>query len=244
MFLTMGTHGADQMMVQRYLGARNQRDAGVALGLSGVVVLAQFALFLLIGVGLACFYDAYPPCPALARNDEVFSTFIVDHMSVGAVGLLLAAVFSAAMSTLSGSLNSSATTLISDLVLPLLKIAPVGPASALRRPSGDAALWARADRRGHRGGASWRRTTAWSISVLDRSRALPWDRSWGCSFWPSSRGESTQPAALVGLLEGWLWSVGSAHFDKHQRLLVHCHWVAGDVLIGLAASRFVRGRAK
>ena len=57
MFLTLGTHGTDQMMVQRYLSAHNQREAARALVLSGVVVLVQFILFLLLGVGLACFYE-------------------------------------------------------------------------------------------------------------------------------------------------------------------------------------------
>ena len=56
-FLSLATHGVDQMIVQRYLCARDQKSASWALGLSGFVVLAQFALFLLIGVALACFYS-------------------------------------------------------------------------------------------------------------------------------------------------------------------------------------------
>lgn len=115
--LTLGTHGTDQMFVQRYLAARSQRDASVAVIASGFVVLLQFALFLLIGIALACFYDQVAP-RSFDRNDEVFATFVVEHLPVGVVGLTLAAIFAAAMSTLSSSLNSSAGALVADFYLP------------------------------------------------------------------------------------------------------------------------------
>jgi solute:Na+ symporter, SSS family len=132
MFLTLATHGTDQLNVQRLLTARSQRSAAAALVLSGVVVLAQFALFLMIGAALAWFGTVNPGAfPADMKNDRVFAHFIVNYLPVGLVGLTLAAVFAAAMSTLSGSLNSSATTLISDLVVPLRKTPPE-PATQLR----------------------------------------------------------------------------------------------------------------
>ena len=114
-FLTLGTHGTDQMMVQRYLCARSQRAAAVALSLSGVVVVAQFALFLLIGTALWAYYQWYPAATVLDRPDRVFAGWIVRELPPGVLGLLLGAVFSAAMSTLSSSLNSSATTAVHDL---------------------------------------------------------------------------------------------------------------------------------
>jgi SSS family transporter len=126
MFLTAATHGTDQLMVQRYLTARSQRSAAWALTLSGLVVCAQFALFLLIGVALACFYTEYPPEVPFGPKDgdKVFSHFIVNHMPRGLVGFTLSAIFAAAMSTLSGSLNSSSTALINDIYLPLTKTDP------------------------------------------------------------------------------------------------------------------------
>jgi solute:Na+ symporter, SSS family len=119
-FLSLGTHGTDQMLVQRYLCARSQRDAGRALLLSGFVVLLQFTLFLLLGVALAAFYHRFEP-PSELRPDEVFATFIVNELpaGIGLIGLTLAAVFAAAMSTLSSSLNSSASSAVNDLYLPL-----------------------------------------------------------------------------------------------------------------------------
>lgn len=120
-FVTLASHGTDQLMVQRYLSARDERGAGWALGLSGLVVAAQFALFLLIGVGLAAFFDLFPPEQAFASNDQVFSAFVVRHLPAGIVGIILAAVFSAAMSTVSGSLNASASAAVNDLYIPWRK---------------------------------------------------------------------------------------------------------------------------
>ena len=113
---TLGSHGVDQMMVQRYLCARSLRDARKALGFSGFAIVAQFALFLLIGVGLFCFYQLYPPAVAFERTDRVFARFILDQMPIGVLGVLLGAIFAAAMSTLSSSLNSCATAASSDLI--------------------------------------------------------------------------------------------------------------------------------
>ena len=122
-FLTAATHGTDQLMVQRYLSAKSQRDAAFSLGFSGLIVFLQFAVFLLIGIALAGFFTeiAGPNPLADGHGDRLFAFFIVNYMPVGLAGLTLAAVFAAAMSTLSSSLNSSATAFISDIWLPLHK---------------------------------------------------------------------------------------------------------------------------
>jgi SSS family transporter len=124
-FLTLGTHGTDHMMVQRYLSARTQREAGGALAASGVVVFVQFAIFLFIGVELACYYAQHPEIK-LAKADEAFAHFIVHAFpeNTGVVGLMLAAILAAAMSTLSSSLNSSASALVNDFYVPLRKVPP------------------------------------------------------------------------------------------------------------------------
>ncbi|HUQ69832.1 MAG TPA: sodium:solute symporter, partial [Planctomycetaceae bacterium] len=127
--LTLGTHGTDHMMVQRYLSARSQRDAGKAVFLSGLVVFVQFAIFLFIGVELACYYAG---TPKFEKTDQVFADFIVHYFpkNTGLVGLMLAAILAAAMSTLSSSLNSSASALVNDFYLPSLKT-PLPPERAL-----------------------------------------------------------------------------------------------------------------
>jgi solute:Na+ symporter, SSS family len=119
MVLNTATHGADQMMVQRYLSARSQRQAATALVASGFVIITQFALFLFIGVSLWVFYQVFPPSTALTTSkDDVFPYFIVHYLPTGVLGLVIAAIFSAAMGTLAGSLNSSASTVVNDLYRP------------------------------------------------------------------------------------------------------------------------------
>ncbi len=120
-FVTLASHGTDQLMVQRYLCAPNLKAAGRALGLTGWVVAAQFGLFLLLGVGLAAYYKLNPPIKPFARAEDVFPVFINQVMPIGIKGVVLAALFSAAMSTLSSSLASSATAAVSDLYLPLAR---------------------------------------------------------------------------------------------------------------------------
>jgi SSS family transporter len=110
-FLALATHGADHMMVQRYLCARNRQSASRALALSGVVVLLQFAFFLFLGVALAWFFSQNPPPSPIEKADQALVTFVVNHTSPGLRGLVLAAVFSASMSS---SLNSVTSSLMND----------------------------------------------------------------------------------------------------------------------------------
>src|SRR6202021_1536577 len=107
-FLTMASHGTDQLMVQRMLAAKNLRESQLALLSSGVVIFVQFALFLLIGVGLFVFYGQHPA--VFASADRIFPTFIVREMPVGVAGLLVAAILAAAMSNLRAALNSLSST--------------------------------------------------------------------------------------------------------------------------------------
>ena len=115
-FVALASHGVDQLMVQRYLSARGLPEARRALWVSGVIAAAQFALFLLIGVGLWSFYQLHPPAVPFDRADRVFARFILDELPTGLVGLLLGAIFAAAMTS---SLNSCATVAVNDLYLPL-----------------------------------------------------------------------------------------------------------------------------
>jgi solute:Na+ symporter, SSS family len=117
-FLTMASHGTDQLLVQRLLTCRNQRESQLALVLSGFVVFAQFVLFLGIGMMLHAYYAGHP-VPPMASNDEIFPAFIVRSLPHGVAGLVIAAIFAAAMSNLSGSLNSLASTTVLDFYQPL-----------------------------------------------------------------------------------------------------------------------------
>jgi solute:Na+ symporter, SSS family len=119
-FLTMASHGADQMMVQRYLCSRNLSEARLALISSGFVIFFQFLLFLLVGIG---FYVLMTQnlfaIPSGTHPDKVFALFLAsDFMPVGVRGLIIAAVIAAAMSTLSASWNAAASTVVYDFYQP------------------------------------------------------------------------------------------------------------------------------
>ncbi len=108
--LTLGTHGVDQMFVQRILACRSESDAQKAMISSGIFVFFQFVLFLSIGV-LLYFYYKDPSIP----KDKVFSKFILEEVPSPITGFLLAAILASAMSTLSSSINSLSLTTKVDL---------------------------------------------------------------------------------------------------------------------------------
>jgi SSS family solute:Na+ symporter len=97
------------MFVQRLLACRSAGDARKAVVTSGVLVFAQMALFLLIGSLLFAFYTKFPPAIPFASADQVFARFIATELPPGLGGLVIAAVFAAAMSTLSSSMSSLAS---------------------------------------------------------------------------------------------------------------------------------------
>src|SRR5229473_3510208 len=110
----MASHGTDQTIVQRLLAARNEKDGRKALLASGIVILIQFALFLLVGVLLFVFSQHTPLLAAGERPDRILPLFLVRKMPVGLAGMLLASIIAVAMSNASGSLNSLAASSILD----------------------------------------------------------------------------------------------------------------------------------
>lgn len=116
-FLNTATHGTDQYMVQRYLCGKNARQAAAALLTSGAIIFAQFVMFLFIGVMLFVFYRQSPTLPEGISPDRVFAHFIVNELPAGIVGLVIAAMLAAAMSS---SLNALASTSLADFYKPLI----------------------------------------------------------------------------------------------------------------------------
>jgi len=123
-FLSMASHGTDHLMVQRLMAAGDERKAGRALISSGFFVFFQFALFLLIGLSLYAFYRRSGAF--VGKPDEVFPFFIVNELPSGARGIIVAAVLASAVSTLSSSVNSLASSTYGDLIEPI-RSGPPGP---------------------------------------------------------------------------------------------------------------------
>ena len=117
-FLTTASHGTEQLMVQRLLAARTERESRAALFASWAVIFFQFALFLFIGVLLFVYYtDARLPAPKLL--DRIYPDFVWHNLPAGIAGLVIAAILAAGMSNLSAALNALASTTIMDFYKPL-----------------------------------------------------------------------------------------------------------------------------
>ena len=135
-FLAMASHGADQLIVQRLLSSRSLRHAQIAIIGSGFAVFVQFTLFLMVGIGLWVYYGGR----AFTAPDAIFPSFIIERMPPGLLGLILAAIVAATMSTHSGAINSLAASTTHDIYLPLTGRKPDDP-SALRMGKLFALFW-------------------------------------------------------------------------------------------------------
>src|SRR5216117_1577000 len=113
--LTAASHGTDQLIVQRLLAARGLRDAQRALVGSGVFIILQFALFLLVGTSLWL----AGADQAGMRSDAIYPTFIVTHLPEGIAGLVVAGILAAAMSSHASAVNSLASAATLDFYAPL-----------------------------------------------------------------------------------------------------------------------------
>jgi SSS family transporter len=178
-FLSMASHGADQLIVQRLLSSRSLRDAQRALIGSGIAVFIQFTLFLMVGIGLYAFYQGR----AFPTSDAIFPTFIIEQMPTGLIGLIVAAILAATMSTHSGAINSLAAATTHDIYLPLSKKS-ADDAATLRFGKLSALAWGVV----LTGGALLFRQNGTPVVVIALSIA---------SF--------TYGALLGGFFLGWLW---------------------------------------
>ena len=116
-FLSMASHGTDQLIVQRLLAAKNLKESKKAVIGSGIIVIIQFALFLVLGVMLFAYYGKIDFKP-----DEIFPHFIITVLPPGVSGIIIAGLFAAAMSTLAGSMSSLSSSTMMDLFQPIFGI--------------------------------------------------------------------------------------------------------------------------
>jgi SSS family solute:Na+ symporter len=142
-FLTMASHGTDQLLVQRLLGCKTKRDSQKALILDSTLIVLQFAFFLFLGLCLYAFYKGTPfnhlilqsTRLNLSSSDEVFPKFIVENLPTGIAGLVIAGVLASAMGTLSSAISSLASSTYLDLFRPGEKAKGLNPKSEV--------LWSR-----------------------------------------------------------------------------------------------------
>lgn len=122
-FLTMASHGTDQLLVQRLLGCKDKKDSQKALMLDASVIVIQFAFFMFLGLCLFAFYKGVPFAEltfgsngqALTSSDEIFPKFIIEKLPSGIIGLVIAGILASAMGTLSSAISSLASSTYLDL---------------------------------------------------------------------------------------------------------------------------------
>jgi SSS family transporter len=250
-FLTMASHGTDQLMVQRLLAARNLRESRAALLSSGVVIFLQFALFLLIGAGLYVFYQQHPGA-AFRTNDYIFPTFIVREMPLGIAGLLVAAILAAAMSNLSAALNSLSSTTVVDFYMRLRPAADDRERAIIAKSS--TVLWA----------LVLFAIAVYSVKVGGKGHVVEIGLSiasvaYGCLLGVFLLGTltrfATELGAIVGMICGfilnlWIWQ-GAFPVHLGPITIPHIAWTwyvligaVATFLIGASASLFLGKRAR
>ena len=205
--LTLATHGTDQYLVQRLLSARSQSEAQRGLVLSGILVFAQFTLFLVIGIMLFVYHQHVPLAGPLARNDEILPRFIMSALPHGAIGFIVAAIVAAALSP---SLNAMAATTVNDFYLKYVK--PDADQATLMRLSRQATFFWGFVQLGVALGAQWMQQ-----SVLDAGLSVL-SLTTGPVLGAFLVGVLTRHvgsrAMLAGMLAGavmmvWIWSSGA-----------------------------------
>ena len=110
------SYGTDQTVVQRYMTATNLTTAKRMFHLNAIAIVPATCLFFTLGTALYLFYQTYPErlSGELLSDDAILPWFILNELPDGLSGLLIAAIFSAAMSSLSSSINSSSAAYVTD----------------------------------------------------------------------------------------------------------------------------------
>ena len=116
-FANITTYGTDQTMVQRYLTTKTQKEAQKSVWTNAILTIPATLIFFFVGTTLFAFFKNYPNelNPTFENNDAIFPWYIVSQLPTGVSGLLIAAIFAAAMSSLSSSMNSAATSYATDI---------------------------------------------------------------------------------------------------------------------------------
>lgn len=116
-FANITTYGTDQTMVQRYLTTKSVKNAKQSVWTNAILVIPATFIFFFVGTALFVFYQHYPQelNPTFTNNDAIFPWYIASQLPAGISGLLIAGIFAAAMSSLSSSMNSTATAYATDI---------------------------------------------------------------------------------------------------------------------------------
>ncbi len=141
-FLSMASHGTDQLIVQRLLACSSRKASQKALMLDATVIVLQFAFFLVLGIGVYAYYHGASVAQlGLSSSDEVFPYFVIHELPFGLAGLMVAGIVASAMGTLSTSITALASSTYLDIVKPLRHGAPAPSGVEMRWSRGLTLFW-------------------------------------------------------------------------------------------------------
>ena len=229
-FLTMATHGTDHDMVQRLLTCKDGRSAGRALVFSGILNIPLTVLFLLLGTALAC-SSSFTPSATLIDSQDVVPLFARDHLPSGLLGLFLAGLLAAAMSSLDSAICAISATWSVDVLQKQTKNQPRSIRIIAVIITALLALTAM--------GFSWLQQRGWSatedlVTLALSSMTIIYGALLGvflCAAFLPRRGSGR--SAVAGLIVGTV--VGLALFFQKPLLGIEDVWIAWPWWIVLSA---------
>lgn len=116
-FMNLTTYGTDHTMVQRYLVTSSKSEAQKSIWIGALLTIPSTLIFFFMGTALFVFYKMNPTAlnSHFISNDAIFPWYIVTQLPTGISGILIAAIFAAAMSSLSSSMNAGAASFSNDI---------------------------------------------------------------------------------------------------------------------------------
>jgi len=122
-FTNITTYGTDQTIVQRYLTTDSEKKARKGVYTNALLTIPATLIFFTVGTAIYAWFKTMPCELSASVNDAdaILPWYVCTHMPVGVVGLIIAGIFAAAMSTLSASMNSAATAFVTDIQPKIVK---------------------------------------------------------------------------------------------------------------------------
>ena len=116
----ISSYTADQAVVQRYMTTADQKLAARAIWTNAALAIPASLIFFGMGTALFAYYHSHPEkLDPTITTDQIFPWFIATEMPIGLAGLIVAGIFAAAQSTVSTSMNSTATAIVTDFMRPV-----------------------------------------------------------------------------------------------------------------------------
>ncbi len=121
-FMFMQDYGTDQVTVQRLMAIKDFRGTAKAIIFNSVSDVIINTMLLFIGLGLFVYFGTYPDTLGIELSpDQMLPFYIVKVLPTGISGLIITAIFAAAMSSMDSGINSIATVITNDFIKPLEK---------------------------------------------------------------------------------------------------------------------------